>query len=127
MANKTAILKKIQRDLEQLGLTVTVGATTITCGRCIISYVDATIQAPMGGVDGTASPFLGIGVAAPGKLHIRGTGTLDTLPTIFVDINDFRVLRTVCGHANNVTIGTGTADASLGELPGSCDVLGLGM
>ncbi len=128
MANKTQILDKIKRNLDMLGVSAVRGSTTVTAGNCIISYVDASIQAPMGGIDQTVSPFLGMGVAAPGKLQIRGTGTKDTVPTIFTNEENLKVLRVVCGHANNVLVVDGTTGATvLAELPGSADLLGLGM
>ena len=127
MANKVAILKKLVRDIGMLGMSVTQDATTVTVGHCIISYVDATIQSPMGGVDGTASPFLGIGVANPGKLQIRGTGSLNTIATIFDNASDLQVLALVAGFANNILIVDGSTGATvLAELVSSVDLKGLG-
>ena len=127
MANKVQILNKIARDLGQLGVSVTQGATTVTVGHCIISYVDATIASPMGGVDGTASPFLGIGVANPGKLQIRGTGSLNTIATIFDNASDLQVLALVAGFANNILVVDGSTGATvLAELVSNVDLKGLG-
>ena len=65
----------------------------------------------MGGIDDSASPFLGIGVANPGKLE------LDSIPAT---LDEFRVLRIMSGHANTINV------AGLGELEGHVDLLGMG-
>jgi len=112
MANDVQLLDKIQRNCEQLGLTVSrSSATSLTAGGIVITYVAATIQSPMGGIDDSASPFLGIGIANPGKINF------DTNPSTLIH---FKVLRVASGHANNIII-------PLGELQGSSDLLGMGM
>lgn len=111
MANKVQILDKIQRNCEVAGIAVSrTDAETLVAAGMTITYVDAVIEKPMGGIDDTASPFLGIGVANPGKINI------DTDPSA---LDEYRVLRIVCGHANNVVIPSG-------ELEGHVDMLGMG-
>lgn len=111
MAQAKAILNKIERNLKQLGMSVSRDASNnVVAAGITISYVDASIQAPMGGISGDASPFLGIGIANPGKL------SLDTDPTTLAQ---FKVLRVCCAFANNIAIPSG-------ELPGSVDLLNLG-
>lgn len=112
MANKVQILDKIQRNCEQAKIAVSrTSALSLTAAGIVITYVDAVIQSPMGGIDGSVSPFLGIGIANPGKIN------LGTNPST---LDQFRVLRIACGHANTVVI-------PAGELEGSVDLLGMGM
>lgn len=112
MANQVQILDKIQRNCDMLGIaTSRPSATSLVAGGITISYVAASIQAPMGGIDGTVSPFLGIGVANPGKI------SLDTNPSTLIHLQVFHI---VSGHANNIVL-------PLGEIQGSSDLLGMGM
>ena len=112
MANRVQILDKIERNCKQLGIaTSRSDSATLVAGGITITYLDASIQAPMGGVDGSVSPFLGIGVANPGKLNFSIN------PTTLIHL---QVLRVACGHANNVVI-------PLGELQSSSDMFGMGM
>jgi hypothetical protein len=111
MAMGVQILDKIQRNCQQRGLSVSrTSADELEAEGIVITYEDAVIDSPMGGIDGSASPFLGIGVANPGKI------VLDTDPA---SIAEFQVLRIVCGHANTVVI-------PAGELPGHVDLNGMG-
>ena len=111
MANDVQILDKIQRNCEQLGLSVTRdSAVQLTAEGMAITYSAAVIQSPMGGVDDTASPFLGIGIANPGKIEI------DTNPTTLVQL---QVLHIISGMANSIVI-------PLGEIQGHVDMLGMG-
>lgn len=113
MANRVQILDKIQRNCEQLGITVSRSdANTLVAAGLTITYTDAVIQSPMGGIDGSASPFLGIGIANPGKLNLSAAPTT---------LDEFRVLRVMAGHANSIVV------TGLGELEGSADLLGMGM
>lgn len=111
MANSVQILDKIQRNCEQRGLSVSrPSANLLVAAGIEISYQDAQIAAPMGGIDPSVSPFLGIGIANPGKI------VLDTNPA---SLAEFQVLRIACGHANTVVI-------PAGELPGHADLNGMG-
>jgi hypothetical protein len=111
MANKVQILDKIQRNCEQLGITTDrTDADTLVAAGIQITYSEAVIDKPMGGIDDSASPFLGIGVANPGKIEF------DTDPST---LDEFRVLRVASGMANNIVL-------PAGELEGHADLLGMG-
>ena len=81
MANKQQILDKIVRKLELNGEAPVRGADNITVRGMVISYEDAAIQSPMGGVDGDSNPFLGIGIANPGRIKV--VANTDDLTTVF--------------------------------------------
>jgi hypothetical protein len=111
MANRVQILDKIERNCKQLGIvTSRSDANTLVAGGITITYLDASIQAPMGGIDGNASPFLGIGIANPGKINFSIN------PTSLIHL---QVLQVACGFANNIVI-------PLGELQGDSDMLNVG-
>ena len=111
MANSVQILDKIQRNCQQRGIAVSrPSAQLLIAAGMEISYQAADIAAPMGGIDPSVSPFLGIGIANPGKI------ALDTDPA---SLDQLRVLRIVCGHANTVVI-------PAGELEGHADLNGMG-
>lgn len=111
MANKVQILDKIERNCRQLGIAVTRNSSDqLTAAGMVITYTEAVIQKPMGGIDGSINPFLGIGVANPGAIDI------DTDPAT---LDQFRVLRMVSGMANDIQIPSG-------RLEGSADLLGMG-
>lgn len=113
MANRVQILDKIQRNCQKLGISVSrTDSATLVAAGLTITYSDAVIQSPMGGVDGSVSPFLGIGTANPGKLVVSAAPTT---------LDQFRVLRVMSGHANNIVV------TGLGELEASADAIGLGM
>ena len=122
MANAVQILDKIERNCKQLGLTTSrSSATALVAEGMTITYTAATIQAPMGGVDGTVSPFLGIGIAAPGKIAIDlGAADLGTRAKI-------QVLHIVSGHANSIVLSNAATSAVNGEIQGQVDQLGMGM
>lgn len=104
MANPVQVLDKIKRNLDAVGVSATRNATSVTAAGLTISYVDASIQSPMGGVDGGASPFLGIGVANPGVLKIKGATGENSIPAIFVDAADLAVLACCTRFANDVVV-----------------------
>ena len=111
MAMGVQILDKIQRNCQQRGLSVSRPSADLLIAEGMeITVEDAEIASPMGGIDPSVSPFLGIGVAAPGKI------VLDTDPASLAEL---KVLRIVCGHANTVVI-------PAGELPGHADLNGMG-
>ena len=122
MANAVSILDKIERNCKQLGLTTSrTSASALVAEGMTITYSSAVIQAPMGGVDGSASPFLGIGVAAPGKIAMDlGGADLSTRAKI-------QVLHIVAGHANSIVLSNASTSAVNGELQGHVDQLGMGM
>lgn len=121
MANRKQVLDKIARNLDMLGIANTRGDSSVVAGVITITYEDATIQKPEGGIDDQASPFLGIGVANPGKIKMDlGGEDLDSLAKL-------KVLRVVAGHANNIVLDNAATPAVEGELQGSVDLLGMGM
>ena len=104
-------MDKIERNCHMLGLvTSRPSSVSLIASGITITYVDASIQGPMGGVDGAVSPFLGIGIANPGQLQLSANPAT---------LAEFQVLRVVCGMANDVVIPAGLIHAS-------SDMLGLG-
>ena len=122
MANAVSILDKIERNCKQLGLTTSrSSATSLVAEGMTISYSAAVIQAPMGGVDGLTSPFLGIGVAAPGKIAIDLGGVdLSTRAKV-------QVLHVCSGHANDIVLSNAATSAVNGQIQGHADMFGMGM
>lgn len=127
--NKSQILAKIARNAKQIGLTVNSESATAVViengsNDLTISCVDASIQSPMGGVDGSVSPFLGMGIANPGKIKIKGASgstyaaTIDTLIAA-------KVLSLCTRFGNNVVIESSDAAFS-GEIAGHPDLVGMG-
>lgn len=111
MANRVQILDKIERNSKQLGLvTSRTDAATLVVAGITVTYTDAVIQSPMGGVDGSVSPFLGIGIANPGKINLSANPA---------NLAQFQLLQIVSGHANSIVI-------PAGELQGHADLLGMG-
>jgi hypothetical protein len=125
MANSVQILDKIKRNLDAVGVAATRNGTSVTAAGLTISYVDAAIQSPMGGVDGGSSPFLGIGVANPGVIKIKGATGENTIAGMFVNASDLAVLACCVRFANDVQIegGDGT---DLGRLAGHPDLKAMG-
>jgi hypothetical protein len=74
MANSVQILDKLSRHLTMLGVTHTRGAANIVVNTLTITYADAVIEKPMGGMD-VGSPFLGIGIANPGMIVATATAS----------------------------------------------------
>lgn len=127
MANKQQVLDKIARNLDQLSISNVRGADDLVAGGLTISYEDASIQSPMGGVDGSASPFLGLGIGNPGKIKIKGGAGENSVAAILDSEENARILRVCSGHANDIILEAGDSSAELARLPGSSDLLGMGM
>jgi hypothetical protein len=121
MANDVQILDKIQRNCEQRGLSVSrTDADTLVAESMTITYSAAVIQEPMGGVSDSSAPYLGIGVANPGKIEFDlGGADLNT-------VEKLQVLRIASGHANNIVLSNAATAAVEGELFGHADLLGMG-
>lgn len=131
MANKVQILDKIKRNLDVLGVTATRGATSIVVENgsndLTITCEDADIQKPMGGVDGTSSPFIGIGVANPCTIKVKSAiSTADTVADVLDSDVAAKVLHLVAGHANDILLENSDASFAL-RMRGQVDLLGLGM
>lgn len=122
MANDVQILDKIQRNCEQRGIAVSrISAEELDAGGLKIVYEKADILQPMGGVDDSSSPFLGIGVANPGIIVMEAAD-------LTLTSDELRVIRIASGHANDISIRTDKDDAGteLARLEGHVDLLGMG-
>lgn len=131
MANSAAILHKLARNAKMLGLTVnseSQSAVVIENGSndLTISYIDASFSpAVVGGIDPTASPFLGIGVGNPGKIQILSPGTAGTVAGIVDSAVAAQVLAMCAALANDINLADST-HASVAVLRGHSDIIGLG-
>lgn len=122
MSNDVQILDKIERNCRQLGLSVsrTDADTLVAESDMTITYSDAVIEKPMGGIDDQTSPFLGIGIGNPGKIAIDlGGADLATRAKL-------QVLHVCSGMANNIVLSNASTSAVEGELQGHSDLLGMG-
>lgn len=133
MANRDSILDKIVRNLHQRGLATVVRngdvvSVTKAGGDVLtVTYVDKQVQSPMGGVSAAASPFLGIGIAAPGSLKIKGELAATTIAAIFDTVEALVLLNELAGFANDIIVESGGSTAELARIRGHESVLGLGM
>lgn len=131
MANSKQILAKIARDAAMLGLTVNSQSQTAVViengsNDITVSYVDASIMAPMGGVDPTNSPYLGIGTANPGKIKVKSASNANGDMTDILDsLVAAKVLALCAGFANNIVLENSDASFS-GEIRGHADLIGMG-
>lgn len=130
MANPVQILAKLARNAQELGLIVNSQSQTVVViengsNDLSISYQVASIQAPMGGVDGNVSPFLGIGIANPGKLVLTGANAAGTVGGVIDSQVAAQVLQLMSGMANNIIIAD-VEHAAIAELQGTADWLGMG-
>jgi len=122
MANSVQILDKIQRNCQQRGIAVSrTSAQILVAAGLPISYEAAIIAAPMGGIDPSVSPFLGIGVANPGSIVVQKAN-------LSMSADQLRVIRIASGHANDISIRTDAADVAteLAKLEGHSDLNGMG-
>jgi len=129
MANKRAVLNKISRNLDQLAIANENSGTEVLASGAsgqLVSYVDADIMSPMGGVDGNISPFLGLGIASPGKLKIKGAAGQNSIAAIFASAADLQLLKVVGDMGNNVIIEEGDTTAQLAEIRAHADLQMMG-
>jgi len=135
MANKEAMLDKIARNLLQRGLpaaSVVRDATSVkvtkTGGDVLtISYVDKAVQSPMGGVNANVSPYLGIGIAAPGALKVKGALAEITIAAVLDTKEALQVMAVVTSFANDVIVESGAVtDDELARIRGIADAIGMG-
>lgn len=130
MAMKKQVLDKIARNLEILGESVSRGSdgeVIVENGSAdvTIAYADASIMGMFGGVDGSVSPYLGIGIAAPGKLTLRAASAnalADVLATA-VAVKSFAVCA---AFANSIQLLRDDTAAVVLEVRGHSDLLGMG-
>lgn len=132
MANSVQILDKIVRNMKQRGIsTVVRNATTVSVTKTggdvlTVSYVDKSIQSPMGGVSASAAPYLGIGIAAPGSLKIKGAAAETTIAAIIDTVEAVELLAELAGYANDIIIERGDNTTQLARIKGHSDLLGMG-
>lgn len=126
MSNPVQVLDKIKRNLDSVGVPATRNATSVTAAGLTVSYVDASIQSPLGGVSDSSSPYLGIGIANPGVIKIKGAATENTIAAIFVAASDLAVLACCTRFANDVVIEAGDTTTELARLAGHPDLKMMG-
>jgi len=122
MANDVQILDKIQRNCQQRGISVSrTSALELVAAGLTVVYEKADIQSPMGGIDGSISPFLGIGIANPGIIVVQKAN-------LSMSADELRMISLVSGFANDISIRTDKADAAteLARLEGQADLNGMG-
>lgn len=125
------IMAKIERNARLLGLTIvsSSGSSVVIdngSNDLTVSYVAATILSPMGGVDGATSPFLGLGVVAPGQLKMKSASTAaDTIADVMDSLVAAKVLTILSQFANDIVLENSDATYTA-TLRGSVDALGLG-
>ena len=134
MANGVQILDKIARNLVQSGIpaaSVVRNASSVSVTKTggdvlTVSYVDKSVQSPMGGVSAAAAPFLGIGIAAPGAIKIKGEAAAATIAAIFDTAEAIKLLAECAGFANDIIVESGASTAQLARIHGHADLLGMG-
>jgi len=133
MANSVEILDKIERNMKFRGLTsaiervgTTVELTKTGGDVLVVSYVTKNLDGPMGGVDGSVSPFLGVGIAAPGSLKIKGAAGENTIAAIFDTTEALELLHEMSGFANDLIVEEGDTTDALIRMRGHESALGLG-
>jgi hypothetical protein len=129
--NTKAILDKLARNLDQLGIGETRGANNSVIvsngsNNLTISYIASTLQAPMGGVDDTVNPYLGIGTVNPGQILIKSS--ISTSSNI-TDVIDGQVaaqtFAMVSGMANDIVLQNSSA-LQVAYIRGTVDLLVMG-
>jgi hypothetical protein len=131
MANSRQILAKISREAKLMGLTVnseSASAIVIENGSndLTVSYVAASIQSPMGGVDPSVSPFLGVGIAAPGAIKMKSAvSAAGTIADVTDTLVSAKLLAICAGFANDIVLENSDASFS-GRIRGHGDLVGMG-
>ena len=127
-----AILHKMARNAAMLGLTVnseSQSAVVIENGSndLTISYVQPVFSpAVVGGVDDSASPFLGIGAGNPGKLQITSSiHAAGSIADVIDSVVAAKVLAMLASLANNIVLQNSDASFSA-EIRGNSDLIGMG-
>lgn len=131
MAMKKQVLDKIARNLQNRGQSVSrgsAGQVVVENGSAdvTISYADAVFSpAMMGGVDGSASPYLGIGVGNPGKITLS-VAAADTLADVFATAIPVVCLAECSGMANDIQVLQSDGSTLLLAIRGMSDLVGMG-
>lgn len=130
MANSAAILQKLARNAQMLGLTVNSQSQTAVViengsNDLTISYADASFDpAVVGGVSSTVSPYLGIGVGNPGRIALSGANAT-TVATLLDSVVAAKVLAMCASMANDIELRQSN-QAVLGVIRGHSDLIGMG-
>ena len=127
MSNKRQVLDKISRNLDQLEISNSRSGDDVVAGGLTVSYVDADIQKPLGGVDGDVNPFLGIGVGNPGVIKVKGAAGENSIAAILDSAENLQIMSVIFGHANDVVMEEGDTTDELARIRGQVDLLGMGM
>ena len=132
MGNSIAILNKLARNLQILGLTIASQSQTAVVvsngsNNLTISYDAPTFTpAVIGGVDPSVSPYLGIGAANPGQIQI--TSAISTNSSI-ADVIDgavaAQVFASCASMANDIILQNANASFSA-RVRGHSDMLNVG-
>jgi len=80
----------------------------------------------MGGVNPASSPYLGIGVAAPGSLKIKGAAAEATITAIFDTSEALNVIAECSGFGNDVIVEAGNSTTELARIRGTAENIGMG-
>jgi len=133
MANPQQIMDKLARNLTQRGYGSAVAESgavvTVTKtggGSLVVSYVPAAIQSPMGGINATVSPYLGIGIANPGVLMVKGSTGQNTISALISSVEALVLLDELAGFANDILLQAGDSTTQLAYIEGTADWLGMG-
>ncbi len=131
MAMKKQILDKLARDLEQLGMQVSRGTgnqVVVENGSADVTldYADAVFTpSMMGGVDGSVSPYLGIGVGNPGSIKFY-VQSANTLTAAFATATAVKVFAQCAGFANDIQVMQADGTTLLLRVRGHADLIGMG-
>ena len=128
MGMKEQILDKIKRNLDILGIAAKRNASDVELIASVrkISYVEADHALPLGGIDDSVSPFLGIKHANPGKLKLKGAAGENSIAAIMADAETLRAFNLMCGFANDKSIEAGDTATELALIEGHSDLIGMG-
>jgi hypothetical protein len=80
----------------------------------------------MGGISPATSPYLGIGVAAPGSLKVKGAAAETTIAAVLDTVEALQVMAELTGFANDVIVESGASTAELARIRGIADAQGMG-
>ena len=132
MGQIVPVINKIKRNLDMMGIANTesnVGGqpqVTITSTGAVIAYQQLDLKAPLGGVDPSVSPFLGIAQANPGQITLQGAAGQDTLGAILVNSDVVRAFGMICGFANDKIVLAGDTSAQLAYVEGHETLFNMG-
>jgi hypothetical protein len=134
MANIQSIMNKIARNAQIIGLNVAsqgndaFGNATVTLtadtGTLTVVYLTAAILSPMGGINSSISPYLGIGIANPGQLMLQASvSTAGSVADVVNGPKSAQILAMLAWFANDIVLANsdvlrsaGPADSSINSL-----------